>query len=469
MATERRSTPHLLVVPFPAQGHALPLLDLAAQLASRGLRLTVVTTPANASQLSPLLAAHPGSVQPLVLPFPAHPSLPPGLENTRSCPPSYFPVFIHALAALRQPVLAWARSDSHPVAAVLSDFFCGWTQPLAAELSVPSIVFSPSGVLGTAVPHSLFRRLIKRPSDADDGFGVSFPAIPGEPAFQWRELSGMYRGYMEGQVGEQVGEAVRQNFLWNLESWGFVSNTFRALEGRYLDSPLEDLGLKRVWAVGPLAPETSSSGDRGGEAALVAGDLGAWLGGFPQGSVVYVCFGSQAVLTPAVATALAEALERSAAPFLWAAGDGAVLPEGFEARAAAARRGLVVRGWAPQVAILRHAAVGWFMTHCGWNSVLESAAAGVPMLAWPMTADQFVNARLLVDEARVAVRACAGGIGVAPDAGELAAVLAGAVGEGGSAARARAKELAAEAAGAIKEGGSSRQDLERLVLEIQKL
>uniref|UniRef100_A0A453D7U8 UDP-glycosyltransferases domain-containing protein n=2 Tax=Aegilops tauschii subsp. strangulata TaxID=200361 RepID=A0A453D7U8_AEGTS len=279
----------------------------------------------------------------------------------------------------------------------------------------------------------------------------------------------MYRGYMEGQVEEQVGEAVRQNFLWNLESWGFVSNTFRALEGTYLDSPLEDLGSKRVWAVGPLALETSSSGDRGGEAALVAGDLGAWLGGFPQGSVVYVCFGSQAVLTPAVATALAEALERSAVPFLWAAGDGAVLPEGFEARASAARRGLVVRGWAPQVAILRHAAVGWFMTHCGWNSVLEAAAAGVPMLAWPMTADQFVNARLLVDEARVAVRACAGGIGVAPDAGELAAVLAGAVGEGGSAARARAKELAAEAAGATKEGGSSRQDLERLVLEIQKL
>ncbi|EMS51994.1 UDP-glycosyltransferase 89B1 [Triticum urartu] len=286
MATERPSTPHLLVVPFPAQGHALPLLDLAALLASRGLRLTVVTTPANAPLLSPLLAAHPGSVQPLVLPFPAHPSLPPGLENTRSCPPSYFPVFIHALAALRQPVLAWARSHPHPVAAVVSDFFCAWTQPLAADLGVPRIVFSPSGVLGTAVPHSLFRRLVKRPSDADDGFGVSFPAIPGEPAFQWREISGMYRGYMEGQVGEQVGEAVRQNFLWNLESWGFVSNTFRALEGRYLDSPLEDLGYKRVWAVGPLAPETSSSGDRGGEAALVAGGLGAWLDGFPQGSVV---------------------------------------------------------------------------------------------------------------------------------------------------------------------------------------
>jgi hypothetical protein len=177
------------------------------------------------------------------------------------------------------------------------------------------------------------------------------------------------------------------------------------------------------------------------------------------------------MLTPTVAGALAEALDRSAVPFVWAVGggDGVVLPEGFEARAAAARRGLVVRGWAPQVAILRHAAVGWFMTHCGWNSMLEALAAGVPMLAWPMAADQFVNARLLVEETSIAVRACAGGLGVAPDAGELAAVLADAVGDGGSGARTRAKELADEAADTTKEGGSSRKDLESLVEEIRKL
>jgi UDP:flavonoid glycosyltransferase YjiC (YdhE family) len=78
-------------------------------------------------------------------------------------------------------------------------------------------------------------------------------------------------------------------------------------------------------------------------------------------------------------------------------------------RAAAARRGMVVHRWAPQVSALRHTSVGWFVTHCGWNSVLEVVAAGVPMLAWPMSTDQFVNARLLVDEAGVAVHASTGG------------------------------------------------------------
>jgi hypothetical protein len=109
------------------------------------------------------------------------------------------------------------------------------------------------------------------------------------------------------------------------------------------------------------------------------------------------------------------------------------------------------------------------MTHCGWNSMLEAVAAGVPMLAWPMAADQFVNACLLMEETSIAVRACAGGLGVAPDAGELVAVLADAVGDGGSGTRARAKELMDKAAGATKEGGSSRKDLESLVEEIRKL
>ncbi|KAL6844460.1 hypothetical protein ACP4OV_026133 [Aristida adscensionis] len=473
------TAPHVLVVPFPAQGHAPPLLALAARLASRGLRLTVVSTPGNAPLLSPLLAAHPGAVDALVLPFPSHPSLPPGLENTRDCAPASFAVFMHALAALREPVLAWARarrSGSDRVVAVVADFFCGWAQPLAAELGAAGLVFSPSGVLGTAFPHSLFRRNVRRPAGSGDEFAVPFPAIPGEPAYQWRELSMMYRSYAEGDMGEQVRASLRQNFLWNLQSSGFVSNTLRALEARYLDAPLEDLGFRRVWAVGPVAsPETSdaAAGARGGRqaAAVTAGELGAWLDGFPGGSVVYVCFGSQAVLTPPVAASLAAALERSAVPFVWAvgAGSGGVVPEGFEARAAAARRGLVVRGWAPQVAALRHPAVGWFVTHCGWNSVLEAVAAGVPMLAWPMTADQFANARLLVDEARVAVRACAGGVGVAPDAGELAAVLADAAGEKGRGVRARAKELAAEAARAVEHGGSSYDDLERLAQEIRKL
>ncbi|KAK9270657.1 hypothetical protein L1049_026239 [Liquidambar formosana] len=77
------------------------------------------------------------------------------------------------------------------------------------------------------------------------------------------------------------------------------------------------------------------------------------------------------------------------------------MPEGFLERTK--ERGMVVKSWAPQVAVLSHESVAGFVTHCGWNSVLEAVVAGVPMVAWPLYAEQHLNKTILVESMKMAI------------------------------------------------------------------
>ncbi|RLM60464.1 hypothetical protein C2845_PM14G17550 [Panicum miliaceum] len=191
-----------------------------------------------------------------------------------------------------------------------------------------------------------------------------------------------------------------QFFLWNLGSECFVVNSFAAIDGAYVERALPDLMAKRVFAVGPLSDAVSISRDRrGGKPAVPAARVAAWLDAFPDGSAVYVSFGTQHALSPPQAACVADALARSSAAFVWS------------------------------VEILRHRAVGWFLTHCGWNSALEATAGGVTLLTWPMGTEQFTNA-WLVTEVGVAVPV-AEGAEVVPDAGQMAGAIAAATGEEG--------------------------------------
>lgn len=144
-----------------------------------------------------------------------------------------------------------------------------------------------------------------------------------------------------------------------------------------------------------------------------------WLDSQAPASVLYVSFGSQNTITRSQMMALARGLEACGRPFIWVVRppigfnlDESFrqewLPEEFEARMRHTKQGLLVRKWAPQLEILSHKSTGAFLSHCGWNSVLESLSCGVPMIGWPLAAEQFYNSKMLAEELGVGVEIARG-------------------------------------------------------------
>ncbi|KNA20775.1 hypothetical protein SOVF_049180 [Spinacia oleracea] len=469
--TETETT-HILVIPYPAQGHMIAILDLTHHLLStRRLTITVVTTPKNLPSLSPLVSLFPSIITPLVLPFPSAPGIPAGKENTKDLPPSSFRQLMPALAKLEGPIRRWFESHPSPPVAIISDMFLGWTHRFAVDVGIKRVVFSPSGAMALSVIYSLWRGMPKE-GDQDENGDVLFKDVPNCPKYPWWQLSPVYRSYVEGDADSEL---IKDGFWGNIASWGLVVNSFDDLEQVYLDHLGSSLGCDdRVWAVGPLFPPMGCK-DRGGASSVEVDKISSWLDTCRDDEVVYVCFGTQALLTSRQMEVIAEGLEKSGVRFIWSVkdpsmtqlveGDHGKVPFGFEDRVAG--RGMVIKGWAPQVVILRHRAVGTFLTHCGWNSVLEGIMAGVRLLVWPMGADQFSNATLLVDYLKVGVRVCEGS-DMAPDPCELARILADSASQE-QASRQDIIKLQCNALEALSENGSSSKALARFVNKLCEL
>jgi len=199
--------------------------------------------------------------------------------------------------------------------------------------------------------------------------------------------------------------------------------------------------------------------------------------------VLYISFGSENSISIAQIEELAMGVEASGAKFVWVlrtpsdigskAFSSALefLPEGFHARMVERDQGIIILGWAPQLGILGHPSTGGFLSHCGWNGVLETTTMGVPMIAWPLYAEQHFNTKFVVDEIQIGLEAPKrieqNWLVTRDDVERIVKVLMAE--EKGRELKKRVTELKEAARAAVAEGGSSQKNFDLFVSEIMSL
>ncbi|KAJ6832246.1 UDP-glycosyltransferase 73D1-like [Iris pallida] len=397
---------HFVLVPFLAQGHIIPMIDIARLLASRGITVSFITTPANLSRIKPTVDRVSESNLPvnfIPLAFPSTEfGLPDGCENLDSIPsPSSRVNFVSAAKSLKLPLTLYLRDPKTipPPSCIISDSGHSWTLDVARELGVPRIVFHGFSCFSLLCIENLTRYKTHETVTSDSDTLV-LPGLAQRIEMTRPQLPKQFHNLTQFQeMRKEMREA-------DLESDGIVVNSFEELETGY-SGLLEKSSGKKVWMIGPVS--MCSKGNegfvhRGNKSCIGESKCSSWLDSRCPNSVVYVCFGSMGAFPPSQFMELGSGLLASNHYFIWAIKSvpseelGNWLDENFDES-----RCLVIRGWAPQLMILSHPAVGGFMTHCGWNSSLEGICAGLPLATWPLFADQFLNEKLLVEVLRIGV------------------------------------------------------------------
>eukprot|EP01018_Ginkgo_biloba_P020569 Gb_09991 [translate_table: standard] len=420
---------HVVMFPFMAQGHLIPFLELSKLIARRsGFTITIVNTPLNIRSLRPKVESARQAdgaldIRLAELPFSssAH-GLPPDAENTDSIPYHLIIRLMEACEHLEthfeQLIRQISEQEGRPPICIISDMFLGWTLDVADRFGIPRIQFCTCGAYGTALYYSTWMHLPHTKTDSDvfvlpDMENVSLHRSQLSHVLKMATESDPWTLFHHRQIPR------------NMRSWGSIFNSLEELEHSSLEHMRKSSG-RPVWAVGPLLPSSllSSAAHSNGSALEgimqgknEGGHVDAclqWLDSQKPSTVIYVSFGTMNTICASDMKELALGLESSQRPFIWvvrpplgiplnAEFSPEFLPDGFEDRIRETKQGFVIREWAPQLVILSHPSTGGFLSHCGWNSTLESLSQGVAIIGWPLAADQFYDAKLLEEEVGVCV------------------------------------------------------------------
>ncbi|KAJ4806778.1 Glycosyltransferase [Rhynchospora pubera] len=459
------------VVLYPITGvsHIIPMVQLAKLFLKHGIsvEIAVINPPvmptSTTNFISKVSTTNPEIKFNLLPPLPPPPKPP-------TTPISTMLNTIQSNNTQLQSYLQ-SLSETTSVSALVIDFFCVDALNVAAALEIPVYTFYTSGANDLAV---LLRvpELVPTWDHTKKDVGKNPVVIPGIPLLHASDLP-----HLVLQFNTEDHELLINVFKRMAETKGIFINTFELLEPRAVKTLKDGLCLSTrptppTYCIGPLVTAPQEG---------VAHPSLRWLDSQQKNSVVLLSFGSSGNFPINQLQEIAFGIEKSGQKFIWVVRNpesaspdgkpydplaepdlGALLPEGFLNRTK--EQGIVVKSWAPQVEILRHEAVGGFVSHCGWSSTLEAITNGVPIICWPLFAEQKMNRVFLIEEIKIGVelKGCDEGL-VSRD--ELAEKLRWLMqSEGGQELRNNVNAHRINGLEALREGGTS----ERAFLEFKE-
>ncbi|KAM1309290.1 hypothetical protein PS2_006025 [Malus domestica] len=469
----------LVFIPAPGEGHLVSALQLTKRLIDRDDRILItilaIQSPfrTTLNSYTESIAASEPRIRVIDVQQPQDHQPP---QETHQSPEKFICLYIEGHVPNVKKIITNLVSfnanslDSIRVAALVVDFFCVSMIDVAKELNLPSYLFMPSnaGYLALMLQLPILHEKNQVAVEESDPEwlipGIVHPVPP-------RVLP---MALKDGSRPAYIKLASRFR-----ETRGIVANTFVELETHAITLFSNDTRIPPVYPVGPGIDlddgQAHSNLDQAQHDKIIK-----WLDDQPQKSVVFLCFGSMGNFRAEQVKEIALGLEQSGQRFLWSlrmqspkgtvpsdcSNLEEVLPDGFLERTNG-KKGLIC-GWAPQVEVLAHSATGGFLSHCGWNSILESLWHGVPIATWPMYAEQQLNAFRMVRELGMALEMRLDyktGSGDVVGADEIERAVVGVM-EKDSEVRKKVEEMGKMARKAVKDGGSSFASVGRFIEDV---
>ncbi|XP_058200919.1 UDP-glycosyltransferase 75C1-like [Rhododendron vialii] len=463
---------HFLLLTFPAQGHINPCLQLGKRLIRIGVHVTFVTTVS----AQRLISRNTGTLDGLKFADAFSDGYDDqGFEFGDDMSHFFSEIRSNGSQRLRE-IIATSSDEGRPVTCLVYNLLFPWAARVARDCHIPSTLLwiQPAAVLDIYYYYfNGYDENVMLKNHNDPSWSIK---LPGLPLLNGRDLPfAMFPSTSKFNSIVCLLKELVQTLDDAESNPKILVNTFDAIEPEAL-TVIEKYDLT---AIGPLIPSAFLDGrdpfdtSFGGDLFQKTKDYTQWLSSKPESSVIYISFGSILNFPKSQMEEIARGLLETRRPFLWVVREKENKDEEKEEEdwlrcmEELEQQGNIVP-WCSQLDVLSHPSLGCFVTHCGWNSTLESLASGVPVVAFPHWSDQGTNATMMVDVWKIGVRVGKNEVGIV-ESDEVKRCIEKVMGaeEGGEELRRNAKKWKDLAREAVKEGGSSDKNLKAFVEEVE--